>query len=387
VKHKVLLVLLSTIVTIVVFELALGLFDTLGLFPNFYKRLAQFDPSFEPGEATALYYSHPYVSYEMKPGYQRKGKAHINALGFRGDPIEPQKPAGRYRIVAIGDSTTYGIFNEYDDTFPAQLERELDAQLSTDRVEVINAGLVSATSAESFVRFYMRVLPLQPDMVVLYGALGDVFPRVFDNYSEDYLHFRRAPETTRSLLSHSYLASLVRQAVLARFLPDAGLRNGNLLEYTWRWENLPKDEARRIANFEATTAKVFKRNLKYIIDGAIANGVKPVLVTFGYNPEKSNWNDDIPSQIWGPGIEQNNAAIRELAGDYRLPLCDFNKSALDTPKAFEDSIHLSKRGNRKLAECITEAVKPLVRDALQSGGEIGLPSQLGTPAERANASP
>jgi lysophospholipase L1-like esterase len=359
----------------------------MGMFPSFYKKLAQFDPSFEPGEATALYYAHPYVSYEIKPGYQRKGKAHINALGFRGDDLQPEKPAGKYRVVALGDSTTYGITNEYDETYPFQLERMLDADLNTDRIEVVNAGLVSATSAESFVRFYMRILPLQPDMVVLYGALGDVFPRAFDHYSEDYLHFRRAPQTTRSLLSHSYLASLVKQAVLARFLPDAGLRNGNLLEYTWRWDNLPKDEAKRIANFEATGPKVFKRNLKYIIDGAIANGVKPVLVTFGYDAGKSNWNQNIPGQIWGPGIEQNNTAIRELATEYSLPLCDFNKSALDTPKIFEDSIHLTQRGNGKLAECIAEVVKPLVRDALQSGGEIGSPSQLGAPAERVNASP
>jgi lysophospholipase L1-like esterase len=380
------LVLLSTIGTLILFELALGLFDTLGLFPNFYKRLAQFDPSFEPGEATALYYSHPYVSYEIKPGYQQNGKAHINSLGFRGNPVEPQKPAGKYRIVALGDSTTYGIFNEYDETFPFLLQRQLDTDLDTDRIEVINAGLVSATSAESFVRFYLRILPLQPDMVVLYGALGDVFPRAFDHYSEDYVHFRRSPQTTRSLLSHSYFASLVKQG-LSRFLPAVGLRNGNLIEYTWRWENLPKEEAKRIANFEATSAKVYKRNLKYIIDGALANGVKPVLVTFAYNAEKPNWNTDIPSQIWGPGIAQNNAAIRELAAEYVLPLCDFSKSALEDPTILDDSVHLNKRGNGKLAECIAEAAKPFVRDALQSGGEIGLPSQIGTAAERANVSP
>ena len=36
----------------------------------------------------------------------------INALGFRGPEIALRKPPGTCRIVCLGDSTTFGIWNE-----------------------------------------------------------------------------------------------------------------------------------------------------------------------------------------------------------------------------------------------------------------------------------
>jgi hypothetical protein len=60
-------------------------------------------------------------------------------------------------------------------------------------IEVINAGLVSATTAESLVRFYLKVVDLSPDMIAIYEGFNDIAPRVFNGFRADYYHFRKTP--------------------------------------------------------------------------------------------------------------------------------------------------------------------------------------------------
>ena len=327
--------------------------DTAELFQSFFKKLDMLDPNFDLKGGSGLYYSHPYVSYEIRPGYQREGRAHINSLGFRGDEIEQKKVGGIYRIVAIGDSTTYGIYNKYNETYPYFLQKQLRAEFGTDKIEVINAGLVSATSAENLVRFFLKILPLSPDMIIWYGSFSDVFPRVFNDYSGDYYHFRRTPHTENH---SSYLFKLFERGILVRFFPDKGLRNDDLLAQTWKFENLPSTDSERIRNFENSGPEVFRRNLKYIVDAALANGVKPVFVTFAFDQDKPNWNHYIPDELWEKGIRQDNEVILELAQTYRLPTCSFYEYGLVDKRVFDNSIHLNAYGNKKLADCIRAAI-------------------------------
>ncbi|MEM9777435.1 MAG: hypothetical protein AAF902_22850, partial [Chloroflexota bacterium] len=69
------------------------------------------------------YAQHHYLNYIPRPNYQ-KDLTSNNSLGFRGsEEIEMPKPDGRFRVVAIGGSTTYTIkvLNDIE-AYPAQLE-------------------------------------------------------------------------------------------------------------------------------------------------------------------------------------------------------------------------------------------------------------------------
>ena len=83
---------------------------------------------------------------------------------------------------------------------------------------------------------------------------------------------------------------------------------------------------------------MFRRNLKYIVDAALANGVKPVFVTFAFDQDKPNWNHYIPDELWEKGIRQDNEVILELAQTYRLPTCSFYEYGLVDKRVFDDSI-------------------------------------------------
>lgn len=88
----------------------------------------------------------------------------INALGFRDREFGP-KPQGRTRILAVGDSFTYGWGVEADESWPKVLEARL-RQLGHD-VEVANLGKPGASPA-GYAAVVSRAVPvLKPDLVIV----------------------------------------------------------------------------------------------------------------------------------------------------------------------------------------------------------------------------
>jgi len=363
-KRNLLLVVISLIVTVLALEGMLAVADRTGMAPDFFRMLTASNPSFDLDRGDGLYYSHPYISYEARPGYQTSDGARIDPMGFRSEPVNVSKPAGTFRIVALGASTTYGLYGPWNEAYPYQLQQRLRRELGTDRIEVVNAGLVSATSTESLIRLYMRVLPIDPDMVLLYEGYNDLNPRMFDGFRDDYYHFRKTPAMRTGAVSRSYLFRLLEQSILGRFLPDRTLRNSNLLTHTWRLENLPDSDAEKIRNFDATGPDVYRRNLSYIIESAMARGVTPVLGTFAFDGDFTHWNELMPEELWEKGILQQNAVVRDLAETYQLRLCPFYEYGLTDEGIFDDSIHMNAYGYGKKADCFYDVIEDIVREAL-----------------------
>ena len=77
---------------------------------------------------------------------------------------------GIYRIVALGESTTFGITLDADDRpWPELLEEMIRTRLKLPRrVEVINAGLPGYHLKHNLYRLPREILPLKPDMIISY---------------------------------------------------------------------------------------------------------------------------------------------------------------------------------------------------------------------------
>ena len=130
---------------------------------------------------------HPYLNYYPTPGYESGLTTH-NSLGYRGHEFPLEKPAGEFRIVALGGSTIYTIGVQDDAlTFSEQLERVLSEDYGLDHVTVINAGAAGYTSWESLINLQIRVLALDPDLVIVYHGTNDVHARLVtrNGYSSD----------------------------------------------------------------------------------------------------------------------------------------------------------------------------------------------------------
>ncbi len=81
--------------------------------------------------------------------------------------------------------------------------------MGTNKIQVVNAGIVSVTTAESLHRLFVDILPIEPDMIILYHGYNDLVPRMFNEYSDDYYGFRKIPVERKSLLGKSYLSVTV----------------------------------------------------------------------------------------------------------------------------------------------------------------------------------
>ncbi len=112
------------------------------------------------------------------PKHQRVGdhtiQMKINDDGFRAESnfVRP-KPAGPYRIVALGASSTFGFFVEDAETFPRQLERLLREAHPYRAIEVLNLGIPHATSDNLLALARAELPSLQPDLIVIYSGVND----------------------------------------------------------------------------------------------------------------------------------------------------------------------------------------------------------------------
>ena len=98
-----------------------------------------------------------------------------NSLGFRDLEFPVEKPEEELRILAVGDSFTYGPSVQLEDTWPQVLERAL-AEGREGTVEVINAGFAAGSHWPPGYVDWIRSdgLAFQPDLVILGLCLNDM---------------------------------------------------------------------------------------------------------------------------------------------------------------------------------------------------------------------
>lgn len=100
----------------------------------------------------------------------RYGKWETNSLGFRGKEVDLEKREGQIRIVCLGGSEAFGVFEDEGEEWPSQLGGMLRDQFP--RVEVINASVAGLTLKRKKAYVERYVLPLKPDvMITTQGAL------------------------------------------------------------------------------------------------------------------------------------------------------------------------------------------------------------------------
>lgn len=110
-----------------------------------------------------------YKSLEFNTAYA------INSLGLRDDEFSVAKPPSTCRILMVGDSFTEGDGVEANETFSKRLELHLREKFPNPRYQVINAGCGSYSPLLEYLYLKTAGLRLEPDLVVLFFDLSDVF--------------------------------------------------------------------------------------------------------------------------------------------------------------------------------------------------------------------
>lgn len=124
-------------------------------------------------ESSTLWSCDPILSFRLKDGLKPGGKP-LNQAGFRGREFT-RKPPGVYRVLALGDSTTYGIigdqaFGYIAEPYPERLEHLVAERVGPGKVEVLNAGVPGYNSFMAVMQLRAELRGLQPDLItVRYG--------------------------------------------------------------------------------------------------------------------------------------------------------------------------------------------------------------------------
>jgi lysophospholipase L1-like esterase len=288
---------------------------------------------------------------KFDPAYPHEGYR-INSLGFRGREFTRQKPPGTYRIAVVGDSTVFGLGCDDDSTFPHFLENDLASYRRGARVEVLNLGIPSYTTANMKNLIKAEVLDYSPDMIIIYGFFNDVYysPVVFRKGA--YL----LALINGFLMDRSVFYLSLREKMCKFFGEDIGMLyrgpRGAIID------SLAKD---------GSIIHSMRENLGEGINAARERGIDTVLgaQALYISDRKTKIGSILQSGSLKPFYERVYAEIDSLgkaesvrviaANDVFENLGDSEKD-----KVFLDSTHLSADGNRLLAGIFFEGIKDLL---------------------------
>lgn len=108
-------------------------------------------------------------------------KWRLNELGLRGPEVDRIPSDERMRIVTLGASETFGLYESADAEWPRALERELNGQGVVS--EVLNGAIAGMTPGAQLRHLRHRLIPLAPDVVIWvvhYAAFAGLDPARLD---------------------------------------------------------------------------------------------------------------------------------------------------------------------------------------------------------------
>jgi len=304
---------------------------------------------------------------------------HTNSDGFRTTWTRETFRAQRERIVVMGDSFTFGLGVEDDESVPANLEAVLRERLGRDDIAVLNAGVISYSPFLQRAAFREVVRHYAPTLTILMLDLGDVG----DDYKyeqtaipgEDPSHPRfdvedsqYNPEAGLALLQLAapVLVPFHRPFdVLRRFQPARPPESG-YLNFEVAIDGVVETDRWFILRHPLEKTRPFlEKTLSYISElarDAHATGSEFLLVV---PPRYFQWSDRECPKDWA-------AYMRDLDEPYEYAYFEFFDEVADEvdfpiksllpefhattkfPLVFENDAHWNPDGNRFVAEAIAD---------------------------------
>jgi lysophospholipase L1-like esterase len=302
-------------------------------------------------------------------------------MGFRGPEVKVDKPPGRYRIVLLGESTTFGYGVNDEATIDAHMRRLLAGRFSGQCFEVVNLALGGYDSYQIYERMRVDGVRLRPDLVIINSGINDV---------RNALHAGlTAPPDPRTLIWEPVMKTMREEAEhgrrfssVAQHYSYAARVPGYLLEVLRQRKTLTVIQATEpdtsaeeyfATNIRRTAGLAFDVGAAVILSSppsAISRRNKP-----SDPPEKSYWIRDAgTTEEYRRRLAVRMKAISEVErGQGRR----IGYASHDLPvEEFLDDAHLTGEGNRSVARKLVDAAGPfidgtLVEAAVHGGGTTG----------------
>lgn len=324
---------------------------------------------------STLIQPHFYLGYENTPSYKYLNNLH-NSYGFRGKEIDKKKSDGLFRIVCIGGSTTYstGVEN-YKHSYPHLLEKRINE--AGIKAEVINAGVSGYNSLQSYINYLLKIEDLNPDMLIVYHAVNDLWARIVwppQHYKGDQSGAFTVQSPNQSEFHRNLSIIRIPLIVAGIITPESSLQEivkiqdtnfSKELETQLKNKSYPSGIFKKVSpdSMLRTNKPIFfESNLERLIKDAHSNEIEVVLSTFVYSKTHPTFVTELKLEAFQEGIAEHNAIIRKLSEIHDIPLLDLEKKFTPKDEWLTDGMHFTYIGNQKRVEKITDDLLPLIQE-------------------------
>jgi lysophospholipase L1-like esterase len=262
-----------------------------------------------------------------------------NSMGFRDVEHALDKPDGVFRIIALGDSFTYGVGGSSDESYPSTLQRLLDGRTGDHpTIEVINFGIPRFWTEPERRLLERYGLAYKPDLVLIGFVPNDVADTSLGyeglQLSGGYLITRQAARLGAfgvQLALHSHLFRLM----------VAGSRSlgGSPVEASYRADDIYKPDG-----YHEKDWRSIEREMETILQLSSAHHAKMCII---HIPQKGPWRDEAryPATRLSRWSQQHGVAFVDTLGALEL-------ASADRSLFWQKDGHPNGAGYRVIAESV-----------------------------------
>ena len=311
-----------------------------------------------------------FYSEENLPGFENYEwpiTFSTNNAGMRGDYLESPKPADEYRIFAVGGSTTECLFLDDKDAWPSLLQELLLESVPGRKANVYNTGKAGAASVDHIELTALRLVHLQPDMIVLFLGFNDQTRLLID---DNRLDFDTPTKIQTDIPFWQFIATefqMPRRIYYAIQRHDA---EHVIYERTRAYDVAKSAQAKPLWDkpMPSLDLDYYANNLKTLISICKEHGIELLLVT---HPDTWTTSDGrlvashgyyakgqyrYPKDQLHRQLQSINEITRQIAVANDIPCFDAAAALPPDSSAFYDDCHLNPNGSKLMANLLAKYI-------------------------------
>jgi len=263
----------------------------------------------------------------------------LNSRGDRNEEISETVAPSTIRIACIGDSWTFGMNVNQDDTYPRRLAAHLNEARPAQKFDIVNFGVLGYSSFQGLALLKERVLAFHPAIVVVGFAMND--SEVSGARDKDV---EAMPAKTKLVRGKDAAESLETYKLLKYLALTVKFHPRTVADYL-KEENGPHESGPvnydELEQWTRVSPRDYDANIREIIRLTRAGGAAAVL---------------LDNELWADSPYR--PVLRKISSDLDVPLVDSYQILEDARKEIE----------QELERQLDLASRP----AVPSGGKAGI---------------
>jgi hypothetical protein len=313
-------------------------------------------------------------------------KWHHNSHGFRGAEISSAKATGTVRVVCMGSSESYGLYESPEGEWPAQLQK----LLPLPGWQVINSSIVGIDLRDYQAYLTKHVFPLNPDVIVVV-VNPTRYATIHAREQGRTVSPRRTGERPVAgfpgqLVGHIRVLPKIKQGLKGAMLKSFP----GLLRKYQKWqmgrqladiEQLRLKGKKPLDSLQISCEDGFRRDLKGLVNLLKGRGIKVMLTSYPSLLDRDNISSYLEIFLDARRFsveyslvgmidvgERLNGAMADLSVSEGTGFADTGQSVPRDIKYFGDNVHYTDQGARLVAETIAGSLQKVISEPTPDGG-------------------